>query len=204
MRTTAVLIALAVTASTLHAQRPGGWQVRFDRAPQPDSAFKIEQMGPGWHIYTNSRGSGIAWRPNQSANGNFKAEAELILFPAAGAHAEGFGLIFGGLNLNADNQSYYYFLVNKDGKFLLKHRAGAEVHDLVPWTTHAAIARQTGTAEAKNILAVEAGQDSVLFLVNNQRVHALPRASTPVAGLVGLRVNHGVSVHAARVAVVPR
>lgn len=209
------LILLAIAAAPLGAQSTPAtaapqsspaasvWRTRFDRANTPDSAMKVEAMPPGWHITTNQRGSGIAWRADQTGTGNFRVEAETFLFPSPG-HSEGYGLVLGGLNLNADNQSYLYFLVRRDGQFLIKHRAGATTHDIVTWTANAAIARQEGTTNAKNTLAVEAGRDSVVFMVNNRRVHALSRANAPVTGLVGVRVNHGLSVHLTRLAILPR
>lgn len=185
------------------AARPAGWQVRFDRPNVADSAMRIDQMGPGWHFYTLGRGSGIAWRPEQTASGNFKAELESALFPTTGEHTEGFGLIVGGQNLQADNQTYYYFLIRKNGQFLIKHRAGAETHTVVDWTPHAAIAQQTGQENARNTLAIEARADSVRFLVNGQRVHTASRQGFDVDGVVGVRVNHQLSVHVTRVTVTP-
>ena len=205
--------ALALLAAPLAAQAPaaaapgvvrpyGTWSIRYDRPTTPDSSFRIDVSEPGFHVVTNGRGSAIAWRPSQTGSGNFRADLETILIPTAGAqHAEGFGMILGARNLNADNQSYFYFLVRKDGQFLIKHRAGNETHDIVNWTPHAAIAKQEGTATATNRLAVEARQDSVVFMVNNQRVHALARANTPVDGIVGLRVNHALTIHVSRLAV---
>ncbi len=180
----------------------GEWRVRYDRPGAPD-AMKIAAATPGWNFTTSSRGAAIVWRPTQSAAGNFRAEAEMYALQGAG-HMEGYGLIVGGLNLGADNQSYLYFLVRGDGQFLIKHRAGAETHDIVPWTANAAVASQQSTAQTKNILALEAGRDSVVFFVNNQRVHVMARTGAPVAGILGLRINHGLNVRVMRVAVVPR
>ena len=42
------------------------------------------------------------------------------------------------------------------------------------------------------------------FFVNGQRVHAVARTGAPVDGVAGLRVNHGLSVHVARLTVTPR
>ena len=185
------------------APRPADWHVRFDRPGVADSSMKIDQMGPGWHFTTNGRGSGIAWRDATTASGNFKAEVDATLFPVAGNHLEGFGMIIGGTNLTADNQTYYYFLIRKDGQWTLKHRAGAAVHEVVPWTANPAIVQQTGDSQAHNVLTVEATRDSVRFLVNGQRVHGVARQGYDVNGIVGLRVNHGLSVHVARAAVAP-
>jgi opacity protein-like surface antigen len=200
----AVLVSMASGLAAQSSARPDGWQVRYDRSTATDSSMKIETMAPGWHFTTNMRGSGIAWQPNQNARGSFRVEAETFLFPTTSGHAEGYGLVLGGRNLNEASQEYLYFLVRGDGQYLIKHRAGAQTHDIVPWTPHAAIARQEGTANAREILAVEAAADSVRFFVNGQRVHTLARAAAPVDGQVGMRVNHALSVHVTRVTVTPR
>lgn len=198
-----LLVAVAfagLMAAPLAAQaaRPDGWLVRFDRAGTADSSLKLEVMRPGWHMTTSGRGSAIAWQPTQQAAGGFTLEVESYLFPRDG-HAEGFGVIFGGRDLAGAGQSYYYFLINKDGKFLVNHRAGAVVHPLVPWTASAAVARPT-TDDAKNVFAVQATTDSLTFAINGTRVHAMARPAD-ADGLVGLRINHGINVHVTRVTV---
>jgi len=211
MRRTASVPLLLFLAAPLSAQqarlpssRSGDWQVRYDRPNASDTSMRIETMPPGWHFTTNMRGSAIAWQANQSARGNFRVEAETFLFPTTSGHAEGYGLVLGGRDLDADAQSYLYFLVRGDGQFLIKHRQGAQTHDIVPWTAHPGVARQEGTANAREILAVEAASDSVRFFVNGQQVRALARSAAPVDGLVGLRVNHALSVHVTRVTVTQR
>lgn len=196
------IIAAALAATLVAAQRPADWRVRFDRAGVPDSAMKIDQMGPGWHFYTAGNGSGIAYQQAQTASGNYRAEASTFLFPTRG-HRDGYGLIIGGQNLDGDNQSYTYFLVRGDGQYLIKHRAGTQTHDIVTWTEHAAIPR-IDTSNVRIVLAAEAGADSVRFQVNGQQVHALPRARTQADGIVGLRVNHGLSVHVGSLSVTQR
>jgi hypothetical protein len=189
-------------------QAPGGvrtqgdWKIRYDRPMTPESALTINPVSNGqFHITTTGRGSAIVWRPSQTASGNFRVEAETELFPSGG-HEEGYGLIVGGNNLESDNQTYFYFLIRRDGQFLIKHRAGAETHDIRTWSPSEAIVKQEGTANAKNTLAVEASRDSLTFFVNNQRVHAIARPS--VDGIVGLRVNHQLNVHLYRLAITRR
>lgn len=200
----ALLLAAPLAAQTPSAARPGGWLVRYDRAGASDTSMKIEQMGPGWHVTTTMRGAGVMWRPADVARGNFRVDAETHLFPTSSGHAEAYGLIVGGQNLQADNQRYLYFLVRADGMYLIKSRDGATTRDVVPWTAHAGVNRQTGTESARENLAIEATADSVRFFVNNQQVHALARAGLPVEGQVGLRVNHASSVHVTRVTVTQR
>jgi hypothetical protein len=201
----ALLCFAAVPAGAQEAAaRPAGWQVRFDRAGIADTAMKISAMGGGFHVTTNGRGSGIAWRAAQTASGNFRAVAATSLSGPADGHLEGYGMILGGRDLDAAGQSYTYFLIRRDGAFLIKHRAGAETHGIVDWTPNAAVVKQEGSASADNTLAVETSADSVRFFVNGQKVHAMARAGAQVDGIVGLRVNHQLSVHVAQLTVTPR
>lgn len=200
--------ACVLLATPLSAQQPaarsGAWQVRYDRAGTADSSLRVSAMGAGFHVTTTARGSGIAWRPEQMARGNFRVVLETSLGGPNDGHLEGYGLFLGGRDLDAAGQSYLYFLIRRDGQFLIKHRAGAATHNILAWTPNAAIVKQEGSANADNTLAVEASADSVRFFVNGQRVHAVARADAPVDGLAGLRVNHGLAVHVARLTVTPR
>jgi len=202
----ATLLCLGAVSATAQtpAARPAGWQVRFDRAGTADTSMKLAAMGSGWHVTTNGRGSGIAWRTDRNASGNFRAVVGTSLSGPADGHLEGYGMIVGGRELDAANQSYTYFLIRRDGQFLIKHRAGAETHGIVAWTPSAAIVKPEGSGSADNILAVEASADSVRFLVNGQQVHTMARAGAQVDGIVGLRVNHGLSVHVAQLTVTAR
>ena len=206
MRARLVLAALAVAvtaAAPLAAQgAKAGWNFRYDRANAPDSALTVAAMGGGFHFTTTGRGAAVAWRPNQTASGNYTAELDATASPGSG-HMEGYGIIVGGQALDSANQTYLYFLVRPDGAFLIKHRAGTEVHNIQDWTPNAAIAKQEGSASAHNVLAIQARADSVLFMVNNTRVFALERSPGKVDGIVGVRINHGLSVHVARLDVRP-
>ncbi|HEX9894632.1 MAG TPA: hypothetical protein VGA78_11950, partial [Gemmatimonadales bacterium] len=93
-----------------------------------------------------------------------------------------------------------YFLVRNDGKFLVKHRQGAETHSITDWTAHPSTARHTAASGAtvKNVLAVTAGEDSVRMFVNGQQVSAYPATVMKVDGVVGLRVNHNLNLHVSR------
>ena len=206
MRARHVLASLFVTAITtapLLAQgTQAGWKFRYDRANAPDSAITIAAMGSGFHFTTTGRGAAIAWRPNQTATGSFTAELDANVAPGSG-HMEGFGIILGGAALDSANQTYLYFLVRPDGAFTIKHRAGTAVHNVQEWTPNAAIAKQEGQAPAHNTITVQAQRDSVVFMVNGQRVHAIGRSAGLVDGIVGVRVNHGLSVHVNRLDVRP-
>jgi hypothetical protein len=195
-------LALVCSAAPLTAQdleRPTDWKVRFDR-PAPDSAIYFVNKPPGWHITTGP--AAILYDPSQIAEADYRVRSEIFLFP--GQRREGFGLIIGGADLEAANQSYLYFLIRKDGRFLVKHRAGAETHVIIPWTEHAAIVKHDGgDGTAKNLLAIECGAEQVRFFVNDEQVAWLPRSEMEVEGIVGLRVNHSLNVHVSDLTVEP-
>jgi hypothetical protein len=180
--------------------------VRFDQPGAPDSALAFVTMSPGWHITTGP--SAILYDPARTASGSFQVRSTVFLFP--GERLEGFGLLVGGRDLEGEGQSYTYFLIRKDGRFLVKRRSGGETRELVPWTEHPAIVRQPAargdstTKPVKNVLAVEAGPERVLFLVNGAQVASLPRGEMDVDGIVGLRINHALNLHVTEVVVEPK
>ena len=96
--------------------------------------------------------------------------------------------MFNGTNLDKANQSYVYFLV-KDGQYLINHRAGEEVHKIVPWTAHAAITKPDASGRSTNRLAVKVVGNEVQYIVNDQIIHKQDRSYMKPDGLIGLRVN---------------
>lgn len=195
----AVLAVLMLLASPALAQQtekkeelPAGWTVRVDRANASAAEVKFWNMAPGWHATTGP--AAILYNPTNIAVGAYKLESESFLFP--GEHAEGFGVFFGGKDLDKDTQAYTYFLIRKDGQFIVKVREGAAARTLIPWTAHAAIVPHDGGKEtAKNVLAVQVGSENVDFSINGQQVGSVPRAQLPTDGVVGLRINHRINVH---------
>jgi len=198
----AVLLAAPLASQDL--KRPEGWKVRFDRAGSTEAELEMfVSMPPGWHITTGP--SGIFWDPAVTASGRFRAEMEVFLFDPQGRR-EAFGIFFGGKDLEGPGQEYAYFLVREGGEFIVKHRRGAETPTLVDWTASPAVASwaERGDAvTAKNVLTVEAGSDTVRFLVNGRELAELPRAELPVDGAVGIRVNHALNLHVSRLEVTP-
>jgi hypothetical protein len=201
------LLAAAVFALPLAAQQPDakpaprptlpdGWQARLDRANANAAAIKFSTMPPGWHVTAGP--SAIYWNPQHMGAGQYEVSSSIILMRAA-AHPEAYGVFFGGRNLDTDDQRYNYFLVRQDGKYLIKHRAGSETHTIVDWTAHPAVKVPQGEGEAANDLTVRVGSDSVQFLVNGQQVNAFPRSAiADIDGQAGLRINHNLDVHVAR------
>lgn len=190
------LATLVVVASSLAAQHPEGWKVRYDH-PGPDTA-KLEFVGmpPGWHVTTGP--SVTLWNPATTAKGSYKAESKIFLFKPSGKHAEGFGVFIGGASLESDAQKYTYFLIRNDGKYLIKERNGKDTKDVVPWTASSAIKTHDGKVESiDNVLTVTAGEKSVDFAINGTQVASRPRESLVADGVVGLRVNHNLNLHVA-------
>ena len=203
MRIATLSLALALLAPQLSAQeelrRPDGWIVRFDRAGQTDTIYFVE-MPPGWHITTGP--AAILYDPALTAQGSYRVESEIYLFPAE--RRESFGVFIGGAELDGSGQAYTYFLIRKDGQFLIKERAGSDTRVLHPWTEHEAIVKHPGGEEtAKNVLVIEVGSEAVRFLVNGQEVASLPRAELRADGIVGLRVNHALNLHVTSLEVTP-
>ena len=133
-------------------------------------------------------------------------ELDVFLFDP-GSRREAFGIFFGGEGLDGPDQSYTYFLIRNGGQFILKAREGAQAPTLQGWTGHDAIRsfdeRESGESSVLNELAVEADAETVRFYVNGAEVASLPRADLEVDGQVGVRVNHGLNLHIARLEVVP-
>jgi hypothetical protein len=192
MRILTQLAAVSLLAGPLSAQeleRPADWMVRYDR-PSNDSLYFVT-MTPGWHITTGP--SGIFYNPATRAEGEYRVSSEIYLFP--GERREGYGLFIGGNDLAGDSQSYLYFLIRKDGRFIIKQRHGSETPTITAWTEHPAIAQQSGDDQAKNVLEIDVGAERLAFYVNGQQVASMPRGELPTDGVVGLRVNHAVNLH---------
>jgi hypothetical protein len=180
-----------------------GWTGRID--PQSEKQgrkitdAKFVDMGKGFHV--TSGPAAVYWNSANTPSGNYSVTATFTQTKAA-AHPEGYGLVTGGHDLTAPNQSYGYFLVRQDGKFLINHRADdSTVHKIVPWTENAAINKIPEGGKVTNTLRIDFTPTDVLFLVNGTEVHRLPRATIDgpthagSTGVVGTRVNHNLDVH---------
>lgn len=189
---TTTLAVLAVTVSGQDLQRPSDWRVRFDRTDASDSSLYFVSMPPGWHITTGP--SGIFYDPDQVAAGQYDVTSEIYLFP--GERREAFGVFLGGQHLDAEGQRYTYFLIRKDGQFLIKRRNGSETPTLHPWTEHSTILKhEGGEGTVKNVLEIHVRAQEVHFIVNGETVASLPRTEVDTDGVVGLRVNHNLNLH---------
>jgi hypothetical protein len=182
---------------------PAGWAGRTDRATDKLSDAKFVTMGSGYHV--TSGPAAIYWNPKNITSGPFVATTTVTQTKAP-MHPEAYGIFFMGKDLDTPQLSYAYFLVRQDGKYLVNHRAGAEVHKIVPWTENAAIHKADANGKATNTLTVDASKpDSVRLLVNGTQVTSLPMSHLgKTDGLVGLRVNHNLDVHVGELTVTPK
>ena len=216
---TSAIAGLLLTAGTLGAQaskdpdktvadggvKVSGWTGRIDpqaaKAGRNISEAKFVSMGPGFHVTAGP--AAIYWNAANTAKGNYTVTSTFTQTKAA-AHPEGYGIIFSGQNLEAANQSYFYFVVRQDGKYLINHRANdSTVHKLVDWTANPAVKAIDANGKATNTLSVVAGTDKVSFLVNGVEVNSLPRSQVEASGIVGLRVNHNLDVHVDGLSITP-
>ena len=206
-RSLTTLSLLALAAAPLAAQGaddptkkvaggalPAGWMGRTDRPTEKLTDAKFVAMGSGYHVTTGP--AAIYWNPKTVTSGRFTASTTITQTKAS-THPEAFGIFFMGKNLDTPTQDYAYFQVRQDGKYMVNHRAGAEVHKIIPWTDSPAVNKLDASGKATNKLTVDASKaDSVRLLVNDKQVAALPmRELGKTDGLVGLRVNHNLDVH---------
>lgn len=190
--------AEAGAANPASQPRPAGWLVRLDR-PDRGSADDVmfTEMTPGWHITTGP--AVLLHHPDSTATGTYRLEADVFLFDP-GERREGYGLFFGGRDLEGEGQRYVYFLLRRDGAYLVKTREGDETAVVRDWTTHDAVnsweGRDEGEQTVQNRLGVEVGADDVVFYVNGTEVTRVPRSELPgTDGVFGLRVNHSLNLH---------
>lgn len=216
MRRIMLAAALVLAAAPLAAQGsdpdmkvsgagalPAGWVARLDRSTASMDNVKFVTMGPGYHATLGP--AGIFYNPKDQASGSFTARATFTQTKAP-THPEAYGIFVGGQNLTQPNQSYVYFIVRGDGKYMVKHRAGSEVHTIVDWTDSPAVVKQDAEGKATNTVAIRSTKDSITYWVNDTRVYGQDRAHagmTATDGQVGLRVNHNLDVHISNFSVTP-
>lgn len=210
MRSTIAAAALLVLAAPAAAQHtghgagqglPSGWQGRVDRESQKLEDVHFMSMGSTSHIITGPHV--ILWQPEREARDSFTASATFTQTKVP-ERLEGFGLFVGGRALDEPDQDYLYFLVRHDGSYMIRHRAGSEVHTLADWTSHEAVRRPGASEPASNTLTIDAGADRVRFLVNDTEVQAFDRVPMlNTDGIVGLRIGHHVDVRVADFVIQP-
>ena len=178
-------------------KHPIGWKVRHDNphAAHGGGADTISfvQMTPGFHLTTGP--AAILYHPDSSARGNYTLESQIFIFPTKGRDREGYGIFFGGQDLDGAAQRYTYFLLRNDGKFIVKQRNGDKTSTLVDWTELPAIKKATEKDASPNQFRVVVGASNVTFSVNGVEAASVPRSQLTVDGVFGLRFNHAVNAH---------
>ena len=172
---------------------PAGWSARPDEGTDL-KGVKLENMAPGWHVTMGT--SAILYRDKDQATAPFHTVAKMHLFPGSGATEEAFGLFIGGQDLSAVGQRYTYFLIRGDGTFKIKRRNGDNTTDVTAgWTASSAIKKADAKDAVANQIEILAKPDKVSFSVNGTEVWSGPASSVDLNGIVGLRMNHNLSIH---------
>ena len=157
--------------------------------------IKFVVMEPGYHLTLGP--ATILYRKQDRVSGPFHAIAKFHQMKKL-EHHEGYGLFFGGQELDGSNQSYTYFLVRSDGKFNVKRRNGEKLEQYTKgWVAHPAVKKVDAKGNATNVLEVDAKKDSrrVSFKVNGTEVHSVPAQKMDLDGIVGIRANHYLDMH---------
>jgi hypothetical protein len=172
---------------------PAGWAMRLDNAKADPAKVRFEPMGSASELHATTGPAAIFWQTTPLA-GNYRYSVTFTQTKAP-AHPEAYGIFIGGKNLDKDNQDYGYLVIRGDGKYMIKHRAGAEVHTIVDWTDLPALKKQDDAGKATNTVAFEVSGGFVKALVNGEEVKRWEKAYWSGDGLAGLRVNHQLDVH---------
>jgi hypothetical protein len=174
--------------------RVPGWTARFDRAEAKPAQVSFTRMGSGYHVTAGP--AAVYYDARRAASGSYTVRGSFTQTKAP-AHPEAYGLFAAGQNLDGAAPSYLYFVVRGDGKYTVKHRAGAaEVHTLVDWTASPALKAAGPDGKATNALQIRVAADSVRFVANGTPVAAVSRQQVGTTdGVAGVRVNHNLDVH---------
>ncbi len=145
---------------------PAGWEMRVDGKGDAKNV-KVVTMGQGLHVTLGP--AIILYRASTRGTGPFHTLATFTQTKPS-KHPEGYGLFFGGKDLESDGQSYTYFLVRQDGSYLIKRRDGAKTSDVSKgWTPHPAVKKPDAKGSATNLLEVDNKVDPEQGDVQGQR-----------------------------------
>lgn len=201
-----LLCAAPALAQHDHAASGGGslaegWHAWPDRAAEPVAGVSLMSHGEGLHVKTGP--AAIFWHEGSTAAGNFTAEATFTAKQQP--PREAYGLVIGGRDLAEEGVDYAYFIIRGDGSFMIRHRAGTEVHTITPWTKHEAVRVPDAEGVVSNTLSIDAGAEQIRFLVNDTEVASFERGGAlGVDGIVGLRVNHNLELQVDGLRVTPK
>jgi hypothetical protein len=171
---------------------PTGWSMRLD-ATDATAPPKFFPAGDGLHV--TSGPAAIYYQPAQVMKRDFRISATFTQTKAP-QHPEAVGLFLGGKNLDGAEQEYGYLIVRGDGKYSIKHRAGAEVHTIQDWVEHAQVNKQDAAGKATNTLLMEVIGNKVRMLINGEEIRSFDRKNFfQTDGMLGMRINHHLDVH---------
>lgn len=207
IRALSLVLLTSVFAGPLVAQAPQGLRMRVDKSTNlqdPDDVpeVTIEAVDNGMRVSTGP--AVTLWRDDQTASGDYTLSGRFTLLEPS-SHRNYYGLVFGGRNLNSENQWYLYFMVAQTGEFVVINRIdNANTNYIVPHTEHAAVRRPDSNGRSVNDLAVRVGEERIEFVVNGTVVHSADKmgALLDTNGIYGVRINHvlpGVLVENLRV-----
>ena len=126
------------------------------------------------------------------ARGNYTLSGRFTLLEPS-SHRNFYGLIFGGRNLNSENQRYLYFMVAQTGEFVIINRIdNTNTSQIQTYTAHPSVQRPDAAGRSVNDLAVRVGAEQVEFLVNGTVVHTAAKTGSlaDTNGIWGVRINH--------------
>lgn len=189
----------AAAAAPAAASPTPAMQMRLDDTTEAPTGVQRTPVDGGVHVVTGP--AAILYNASDTVSGNYSVEASFRQMKAP-EHPEAYGLFAAGADMTGPGVNYLYFLVRRDGKWTLKHRADNEtVHTIQDWTTNSAVQMEDSTGQSTNALSMAFGADSVRFSVNGTQVHAVPRATlesgpdhSGTVGVAGVRINHALDV----------
>ena len=186
-----------VSVSAQQFPAPPGWKWVTDAEARivttldlPAGAWLFGTMAPGWHITT--RPAVTLFEPSYTARGRFAIESEAFLFPREPGRIRVF---VGGQELEGRGR-YGGVLIRRDGSAAVESMEAGRAGAVYAWTKTAAVVPGSGSGDpARNVLRVEAEAAEVTFLVNGQKVTAVPREGAMFDGVVGLRIGSDLNLH---------
>jgi hypothetical protein len=190
------VVLMASLVAPLAAQSPAGWKMHLDssqNAQDPDdkSGVTFMAMGKGFHVTGGP--AGTYWNPTNTATGNYTVKGTFTLVKPSN-HTNYYGLVFGGNALDGPSQTYTYFVIAQNGRFLIKQRNGQQTSDVQAATANAAIKTPDGSGKSVNALEVRVAGDTISYVVNGTVVHTTPKGTAKTDGVAGFRVNHVLDV----------
>lgn len=184
------LALLAFTSISKPGELPAGWHARFDHAQAGMKDVSFEKTEYGYHAQADAMGAAIYYQDGQSADNEYTVKAHFTQMKPT-AHPEAYGLFVGGSNLQKANQTYLYFLVRQDGKYLIKRRVGSGTQLIQGWTASPSVNAQGKNGETDNEIGIHVTANKVIFSANGKVLKTMERNDLKYTkGQVGLRVNH--------------